>query len=81
VETQGDGYGRGTDRVNAGPMPFGAYLAIVRASGAVDFVCAHTRREESALTRVLARAECGARTVLVHPEYGPIRRWERSVGA
>ncbi len=56
-------------------------VAIARASGAVDLVCAHTLRELNASTRVLAHTGFGGRRDLVHPEDGPIWRWELPLGA
>ena len=51
-------------------------VRIARASNAVDVVFAHTLREANASTRVLARAGFRNRTELVHPEDGPIWRFE-----
>jgi len=58
-----------------------ALVDVARASGAVDTVCAHTLREPSASTRVLARAGFGGRRDVVHAEDGPIWRWELPLGA
>ena len=51
-------------------------VTIARGSKLVDVVFAHTLRESNASTRVLARAGFGNRMDLVHPEDGPIWRFE-----
>ncbi|MCY2960133.1 MAG: GNAT family N-acetyltransferase [Planctomycetota bacterium] len=56
-------------------------VRIARDSRAVDVVHAHTLREANASTRVLARAGFGGHRDLVHPEDGPVWRFELPVGA
>jgi ribosomal-protein-alanine N-acetyltransferase len=68
--------GRGVAKAMAAEL-----VAIARGSGAVDLVYAHTLCEPNASTRVLKHLGFRLAGEIVHPEDGPVWRWELPLGS